>query len=230
MLLSSASVIGVGFALGLMHALDADHVMAVSTMSNARPGFWRALRFSSHWALGHAGVLMGCGLLLFGLGLSIPESLQHWAEAGVGVLLIVLGFLCFWRFHCERVRLKAHSHGDVVHTHWHVEGKGKRHGGEDTHADSNHAPVMVGMLHGLAGSAPALALVPVAADGEWATGLLYLGIFSLGVMLSMLFFATGFAALQKLLQEKYQAIFQWHRYAIAAFSVILGSFWLQQAI
>ena len=230
MLLSSLSIVGVGFTLGLMHALDADHVMAVSTMSNAKPGFWRTVRFSSHWALGHAGILIMSGLLLFGLGLSIPETLQHVAEASVGVLLIVLGLVCFWRFRKERLHLASHRHGDIEHVHWHVEGDSQNNGHGSAKGKEGHAPVMVGMLHGLAGSAPALALVPAVAEGELITSLLYLLVFSLGVMLSMLCFATGFGALQNQLQQKYQRLFQWNRYLIASFAMLLGGFWLSQAV
>lgn len=230
MLLSHFSVIGIGFALGLMHALDADHVMAVSTMSNAKPGFWRTLRFSGSWALGHAGVLILAGLLLFGLGLSIPEALQHMAEACVGVLLIVLGLVCFWRFRKERLQLVRHSHGDIEHVHWHVKDSRQCSGHGENNSKENHAPVMVGVLHGLAGSAPALALVPAVAEGALIASLVYLLIFSLGVMCSMLCFATGFGAMQAQLQKRYQRLFQWHRYVIASFAMLLGGFWLSQAV
>ncbi len=125
MLVSSLSIIGVGFTLGLMHAFDADHVMAVSALSSRKPGFLRTLKFSANWALGHGGVLMLAGLLLFGLGLHIPEQLQYMAEASVGVMLIGLGLVCFWRFRQQHLRLQTHthvhSHGEIVHTHWHLE-------------------------------------------------------------------------------------------------------------
>ena len=80
------SLIAVGFSLGLMHALDADHVMAVSALNNQKAGLRRTLGYCSNWALGHSGVLLFSGLLLFGLGLSLPESLQYAAEVSVGVL------------------------------------------------------------------------------------------------------------------------------------------------
>ena len=82
---------GVGFTLGLLHAFDADHVMAVSALSTEKPSVKRTLRFSANWALGHSGVLIASGLLLFGLGLSLPEPLQIAAEASVGIMLIALG-------------------------------------------------------------------------------------------------------------------------------------------
>lgn len=233
MLSAELSMIGIGFTLGLMHALDADHVMAVSALSARKPSLWRTLRFSANWALGHGGVLLVSGVLLFGLGLSLPEPLQALAEASVGVLLIVLGLVCFWSFRQQRVRLAQHSHGDVVHTHWHIE----KHGESSEHSESaqeakqgQHAPVMVGVLHGLAGSAPALALVPAVAQGELWVSIAYLVLFSVGVMLSMMVFGLGLGSLQKKLAQRSARLFQGLRYGIAGASIALGSFWLFQAV
>ena len=110
--------IALGFGLGLAHALDADHVMAVSALSNQRPSLRRSIRFSANWALGHSGVLLACGLALFALGVALPPALQQASEIAVGALLILLGLWCFWRFRQESIELQAHRHGDIVHTHW----------------------------------------------------------------------------------------------------------------
>lgn len=113
-----------GLGLGLLHALDADHVMAVSALSNRKPNFKRTLRFSANWAVGHGSVLIILGLLFFGLGIALPEAVQRIAESSVGVLLIALGVACFWQFHKENVILKKHTHehsnGSIEHTHLHL--------------------------------------------------------------------------------------------------------------
>ena len=108
-----------------MHALDADHVMAVSSLSNSKPGIARTLRFCAHWALGHSGILLVSGLLLFGLGLNIPPTLQSTAEISVGGIMIVLGLWCFYSFRKQALKLVEHTHSDptlgkFTHTHWHV--------------------------------------------------------------------------------------------------------------
>ena len=213
-----------GFGLGLMHALDADHVMAVSNLSNQRPGLARTLRFSAHWALGHGAVLLLSGALLFSLGWALPQALQRAAEVSVGVLLIALGLLCFWQFRQEKIRLVEHRHGDLVHTHLAL-------GQDNEHANNGqHTPVLVGVLHGLAGSAPALALVPAVGQGQLSVALVYLLIFSVGVMLSMLLFGLGFGFMQKTLQQRYQQLFCYSRRLIAATSIAIGSYWLVQAL
>ena len=213
-----------GFGLGLLHALDADHVMAVSALSNQKPGFKKALTYSAHWALGHSGVLLISGALLFCVGYAIPDSLQHVAEASVGVLLIALGLLCFWQFRKDRLRLAVHRHGDVVHTHWHDDGHT-----QNTERVS-HKSVFVGGLHGLAGSAPALALIPAVSHGQLGWAMAYLGVFSIGATLSMLAFGVGFASLQTWLSQRYQSLFAASQHLLATASVVLGGYWLAQAV
>ncbi|WP_053981238.1 sulfite exporter TauE/SafE family protein [Marinagarivorans algicola] len=212
----------VGFGLGLMHALDADHIMAVSVLNSQKTSIKRTLVQSGRWALGHGGMLLCCGILLFGVGVPIPESIQKTAEMSVGVLLIVLGVMCVIRIRKDKLTFERHSHGDIVHAHWY----------ENTHAHTtkhSHKPVFVGMLHGLAGSAPALALIPAVANGQFMPAMLYLVIFSLGVMLSMLFFGLGFAHIQQFLSRRSHVIFQLSRHGLALSSIALGSYWLLQA-
>lgn len=254
MLTESIALIGVGFTLGLLHALDADHVMAVSALSARKPSLLRTLRFSANWALGHGGVLLVSGALLFGLGLSIPQSLQVLAEASVGVLLMVLGVWCFWGMRKQSITLEKHSHGDIEHIHWrsHEHGSSREQNHKNGHeqvysnsrervfnnsidkktfnASEKHTPVMVGVLHGLAGSAPALALIPAVAQGEVWLALAYLVLFSVGVMLSMVAFGLGLGSLQRKLEKSSAKLFQFTRYLIATTSVILGAVWLNQAI
>jgi len=217
------SLLSLGFMLGMMHALDADHVMAVSVLSVERPTLGRTLRFSAHWAIGHSGVLLCSGIMLFGLGLAIPESLQRIAEIGVGVLLIVLGLWCFWGFRQRQLSLEQHRHGQVVHRHWHLAGDQHHQG----HGRRGHAPVFVGMLHGLAGSAPAMALIPAVAQGQVGMAFGYLMLFSIGVMLSMVAFGLGWGSL---LQRFNDRLLGWSRRLVATSSIIIGSYWLSQAI
>lgn len=225
----SLALISVGFTLGLVHALDADHVMAVSAMSTSRPGFSRTLGFCANWALGHGGVLMLSGLLLFGFGVGIPASLAHFAELFVGVFLIAMGLLCFWRFRRERISLNEHRHGDVLHRHWQIEGS-EHAGGSGDERVKRHTPVMVGVMHGLAGSAPALALVPVVVHGDLLTALFYLVLFSIGMMLAMIIFGLGFGATQQFLQQKYLWVFHWFRNLVAGASILLGGYWITQVM
>ena len=89
---------------------------------------------------------------------------------------------------------------------------------------------MVGMLHGLAGSASALALVPVIAHGQLVVAVAYLLVFSMGVLLSMLCFGLGLGIVQRKLQHLSESLFKWNQYLIASASVILGGYWLSQVV
>lgn len=217
-----------GFSLGLLHALDADHVMAVSALSNQRPSLRQTLYFSANWALGHGGVLLIAGGLLFGLGIAIPQALQQVAEMTVGVVLIALGLYLFWQFRQRAITASTHRHGDITHSHLHDQA----HTADQAKAASKkaHLPVMVGMLHGLAGSAPALALIPLAGQGDMTTVISYLLCFSLGVMLSMMIFGLGLGSLQQALIKRSQRLFQWSRGLVALTSTLLGTIWFYQAL
>jgi len=219
----------IGFALGLVHALDADHVMAVSVISNLRPGFARTLAHCANWALGHGLVLLVSGLLLFGLGIAIPDNLVYLAEIMVGLFLIAMGLMCFWRFRRERIALVEHRHGEIKHRHWQIEGD-KAHARARADDKIGHAPVMIGMLHGLAGSAPAIALVPVVTQGNPGTALAYLVVFSIGVTLAMLLFGLGFGAAQRHINQQSVRLMNRMRHVIAFGSVAIGGYWLSQAL
>ncbi len=252
---STFAMMGAGLTLGLIHAFDADHVMAVSAMSSEKPGLLRTLRYTLSWALGHGAVLLVTGLLLFGLGVQLPEPIVHGAEAMVGLVLIGIGLSCFWRFRKSDVRLTPHSHGNITHTHWHLPGHasrsernnagrpqascqkstpGKERSQEHESASLNpkqrHTPVLVGFLHGLAGSAPALALVPIVGQGQLLVAVGYLLVFSLGVVISMAAFGVSFGALQGKLRHISSRAFWMSRYAAASGSIVLGGYLFVQFI
>jgi len=228
MLLELFPLIILGFSLGLMHALDADHVMAVSALSNQKPSFLRTLWFSGNWAVGHGGILLISGVLLFGLGVSIPESLQYLAEVSVGILLIIIGLYTFWQFREQKLSMTIHQHGDIEHSHWHDNQHTEQ--ADKKSIEDSHVPIMVGSLHGLAGSAPALALIPAAGQGNISTVIAYLLVFSFGVMLSMMVFGLGLGSIQRFLNTSHKKVQYWSQRFIAALSTIVGIVWLAKAI
>jgi sulfite exporter TauE/SafE len=201
--------------------------MAISALSSQKPGLLRTLKHSANWALGHGGVLLISGLLLFGLGFSIPKEFIHVAESSVGLLLIIIGVLCFYKIKKQPLHLSHHQHGDLEHTHWCKNEELTTHNQKD---GERHTPIFVGMLHGLAGSAPALALIPVVVQSNVYSAFMYLTMFSVGVLLSMLLFATGLGAMQKKLRRINTKIYQFSRYLIASLSIIFGGFLLTQSL
>jgi hypothetical protein len=196
--------LGVAFALGLVHAFDADHVMAISVFASDSPpvsssrntsgkttgssssknGARRGIRAGLRWSGGHGLVLLAAGMALFGLGRMLPPELSALAERAVGLLMVGLGLYVFVDLARNRRHVHFHAHAGLPpHAHWHSHADAKHHPAGDRHRHE-HAASMVGALHGLAGSAPILALLPAAARSP-ALGLAFLVVFGLGVALAM---------------------------------------------
>jgi nickel/cobalt exporter len=169
------------FVLGLVHAFDADHVMALSVFATRDAPLEKGGREGVHtglrWATGHGLVLLAVGLVLLLLGHSLPTQIVIVSERLVGLAMIALGASVWIELARRRSHLHFHAHDDLPpHAHWHShENDGHRH---------EHGALMVGALHGLAGSAPILAVLPAAARSP-LLGLAYLLLFTVGVALAM---------------------------------------------
>src|SRR3970282_1292985 len=102
---------GLGLILGIKHALDADHVIAVSTIvSEHRSLKWASL-IGAFWGLGHTATLFAVGLLVIGLRLTIPPRVALGLEFLVAVMLVALGINILWRFFgVEQMHLHTHTH------------------------------------------------------------------------------------------------------------------------
>ena len=172
------------FGAGLVHALDADHVMAVTAIASKKLGMRAIVQLCLKWSLGHGAVLLIIGGSIFIFGLNIPHQLSQYAEKGVAILLIAVGAWILRDLYKARAHVHFHKHAGLTnHVHWHVN-ESNDNNVEHRH---EHKAVMVGVLHGFAGLAPLLAIIPMANQPVWL-GIVYLLIFSLGVFLSMLIF------------------------------------------
>src|SRR3954464_150253 len=152
-------IAGLGFLLGMQHALEADHIAAVSSIAARRAHLGEIVKHGLTWGLGHTITLFALAGAAVWLGGAIPESLAQPIEAGVGLMLVGLGAHVLWRLWRDRVHFHAHRPGDgSAHIPLHS------HAGETTaHAASAHAHVhadrfrwrtlLVGLMHGMAGSA-----------------------------------------------------------------------------
>lgn len=211
------SILMLGFGLGLLHAFDADHVMAVSVMSAEEPSVKRSFKFASSWAIGHGGVLLCLALIATTLGFQLPEAWVSFFEHAVGVLLIGLGGWLLWKLRAESLAIASHTHDGITHTHIH----------NHEHTSKNdHKPVLVGVLHGLAGSAPVLALIPAIQQGAVLAAVSYVALFSFGVLASMVGFGFGLGYVQRGLQHWHQKLFNGLRVALGFSSIGIGAYWL----
>ena len=181
---SYMTILGLGFILGLRHALDSDHLAAVSTVLAERPS-WRASSLVGlSWGVGHTAVLLFVGTIVLMLRVPIPEPFAIAAEALVGVMLVVLGALLGAKLIRERWHFHHHDHDGTRHVHFHNHRHAEDHGHVHWWRESLR-PLCIGMAHGLAGSA-ALLLLVVASANSVLDGLLYIAVFGCGSILGMM--------------------------------------------
>lgn len=182
------SVLFMAFGLGMLHALDVDHVIAVSGMSCQKPDKKNSLYYCARWASGHGLALLLIGGAVLFMGMAIPEHLSAVAENLVGFVLIVIGLIVPLEMYRQRAHLHFHRHpGFNQLGHWHSHTYSKLSHKEDRQ-QHKHTPIYVGVLHGTAGSAPLLVLLPLSQMSSPWTGMGYLLLFGLGVFVSMLIF------------------------------------------
>ena len=117
------AALSVGFLLGLKHATDADHVVAVSTIAGEYGNAWRGIWVGVSWGLGHTTPLLAVGLLILLLKEAVLERYEAIApvlEFGVGVMLVVLGAQVFFNLRRGRLHVHAHAHSGPDHVHIHA--------------------------------------------------------------------------------------------------------------
>lgn len=157
--LSLTAALGLGFLLGLRHALDADHIAAVSALVSQHRSVLRSCLLGTFWGAGHTAALLGAAGAVIAFKLTISPAVERGLEASVTLLLILLGgqvllkALASWTLHQH-----AHSHEGRIHSHPHL------HGTAEHTDDHRHLirmggrPFVVGLLHGMAGSATLMLL------------------------------------------------------------------------
>ena len=217
---------GLGLILGVKHALDADHLIAVSTIVSEHKNLKWASLIGAFWGLGHTTTLFIVGVLVIGLRLTIPPRVALGLEFLVAVMLVVLGANILWRsFRSEKIHLHAHSHSPETHSHFHIHGEREEIHAHPHQFKSMRKPFYVGMVHGLAGSAALMLLVLTTIPSPMA-GLLYIVIFGFGSVGSMLVLSSLIGLPFILTAQRFTVLNRWIRLvaglASAAFGLFLG--------
>lgn len=207
------TLFGLGFVLGLKHALDADHVVAVSTIVSQTKSLKKSLLAGAIWGVGHTITLLLVGLVILIFKLTIPDKLALSFELIVGVVLVVLGVDVLRKVIKEKVHLHEHQHGSSVHTHLHPHKESWSH-------DHTHRSFVVGMIHGLAGSATLMLLVLTTVRSVFQ-GLLYILIFGIGSIIGMLI-VSGIIGFPFLLLAKFGKINNSVKILAGTISIVLG--------
>jgi ABC-type nickel/cobalt efflux system permease component RcnA len=212
------SIIALGFFLGMRHATDPDHVIAVTTIVSRQRSIRHAAVIGALWGVGHTITILAVGSAIILFGLVIPPRVGLTMEFSVGLMLILLGVLNLsgimrWITETltpmqlgQHAHAHPHRHGDYVHSHSH------EHGGPEKHGHAEDAtpvgwmdrtfgrlglyqvlrPLAVGIVHGLAGSAAvALLVLTTIRVASWAV--FYLLVFGLGTVAGMMLITAAIA-------------------------------------
>ena len=193
------SVVILGMMVGVFHAFDADHVVAIATLANQKSKKRQVLKYAIKWGAGHGGILLVLGCLLAFVGIELPAWFVHYSEIMVGVLLVYLG-IRLWLF----VKHSSQPPVQIIPRH-------------------DHAPLFIGMLHGVAGSASVLALLPNMLEAQF---LLHIGLFSLGCLFGMFCFGLALGTFQTYVKQTHVGLTNVFARLLSLTSIGLGTYWV----
>lgn len=213
--------LSIAFGLGMLHAFDTDHVLAVGGLMTRRGSGVRGVALCGRWAVGHGLVVLAVAVLLFLFGVSLSESYSLSAEYMVGWGLILVGSLSM---------LNLLGPGKFAIRHVHQDGFAAADAA--TEAATGHKDHFLamgfGMIHGLAGSATLMALIPAAQLNHPLDALGYITLFCVGVLCSMLLIGSAIGRFIKTLDKKSLACLQALRGSVALVAIVFGAYWLYQ--
>jgi ABC-type nickel/cobalt efflux system permease component RcnA len=227
--------------LGFTHALEIDHMLAVTAFVSRRPTLATAVRFGFRWGLGHSIAVLIAGTLLLATGFRWSERYDRLGEAVVGTMLIGIGA---WALRSTR-NLHIHppdEHGDHLHVHTHGHG-GDLH--QHPHQHHHHPePVppsahahgasrsigLVGLLHGLAGTTAVVALVPITMLDRTMVGIGYLLAFGFGVTVAMTVFAAASAMAMRQAAARSLRLGRRVSSWVGGAGILTGAVWIWRAL
>lgn len=190
--LSTASILLLGFVIGLKHAVEADHLAAVSAIVSERKSVLSSALVGGLWGIGHTLTLFIAGVAVILLQVRISERTALALEFGVALMLIALGANVIRKLaRGDKLHLHQHAHGEYAHAHLHTHEDAVTEHAHEESEFSHHGlgfsirPLIVGMVHGLAGSA-ALMLLVLSTIETPLVGLLYILIFGFGSVAGMM--------------------------------------------
>jgi ABC-type nickel/cobalt efflux system permease component RcnA len=240
-----------GLFLGMRHATDPDHVIAVSTIVTRQPTIRAALLIGSLWGVGHTLTIVAVGGAIVLFTIVIPPRLGLTMEMAVALMLIVLGM---WNLTgiLEQIRgylpsaearglqLHLHNHGDYVQSHPSELGS-RQHGHSEEQApvawlDRRISglgvyqilrPLIVGLVHGLAGSAAVALLVLALIKNPW-WAIAYLVLFGIGTIAGMMLITTAIGAMVAYASRRSSRVERHLRFASGLLSLAFGLFLVYQ--
>jgi len=226
--LSIWSTLALGFVLGLRHALDADHLAAVSTFVTEERSLWRASLIGVSWGIGHTAALLVFGLAVAAFRLALTPRLSQFLEFIVGCMLVALGANVLFRLaRSSALHAHSHQHDGVEHKHLHIHVAEPRHEHQHRHQHRTlrlgGRPFMVGVVHGLAGTA-ALMMLVVGTLPSLLLAVIYIIIFGVGSIGGMMIMSLLMTVPLALAVERLRLLERLIRLAAGLFSLGFGGY------
>ncbi len=246
-MISLVAVIMLGFFLGMRHATDPDHVIAVSTIVSRQRGVRHAALIGVLWGLGHSFTIFGVGVVIVAFSLVIPPRVGLTMEFSVAIMLILLGVLNLtgilrWATETltpgqnSAIHSHPHLHGDYVHSHPHGHAPETHGHAEDATPQGwldrtfgglglyqSLRPLIVGMVHGLAGSAAvALLVLTTIRNPVWAAA--YLLVFGVGTIAGMMLITSVLALPLVFTQDRFASFSRHLAWGSGLLSLCFGLF------
>jgi cytochrome c biogenesis protein CcdA len=219
----------VALLLGLRHATDPDHLVAVSTLLATEPDrpARRATTLGLTWGVGHATSLVALGIPVVLLGRQIPRAAQTGAEALVGLVIMALAVRLVLRWRRGGFHVHQHEHDGITHRHLHRHQHRTQHDHDHRLARTPIQAYGIGLVHGIGGSG-AVTVLLLAALGSRREAVAALAIFAVGAAISMAGLSLGFGSLlaRKPARQRLQALAP----ALGALSFGFGAFYTLAAL
>jgi ABC-type nickel/cobalt efflux system permease component RcnA len=235
--ISVLAVLSIGLVFGLKHATEVDHVVAVSTIVSQHRNVFHSALVGALWGVGHTASLLVIGVVVLMLRVAIPEKVSDWLELGVAVMIICLGISALMRALRKNaeLHLHQHSHDGLSHTHVHFHEQENRLE-PAVHKHHSHAvsrlgwkPVLIGMMHGLAGSGALTLLVLTQSSSPWI-GFLYVATFGVGSIVGMLLMSGMIGLPFALASRKLAPVHQGIQTIAAVLSICFGIWYAYNAM
>ena len=234
--LSMMAVLTIGLVFGLKHATEVDHVVAISTIVSRHKNVFHSAVVGALWGGGHTASLLIVAAIVLSLRVAIPERVSGWLEFGVAVMIIGLGISALRRALQQNahVHVHQHSHNGLSHKHVHF------HETETVHepaVQSRHShgvsrlgwkPVLIGMMHGLAGSGALMLLVLTQISSPWL-GFFYVATFGFGSIAGMLLMSALIGLPFAFSSRKLTHLHQGFQTLAAVFSICFGIWYAYKA-
>jgi ABC-type nickel/cobalt efflux system permease component RcnA len=214
--------LGVAFLLGLRHASDPDHLVAVTSLVAAEDGDTRkAARLGAWWGVGHAGALLVIGIPLIAFKTELPASLESGAEKAIGAVILVLAARVIYKWARGDYRASSHAHAGGHGKRRHL-----RRGGTHRHTKvrTRGQALSIGLLHGLAGTGAVVLLLIAALPNRLEAGLA-LAVFAPMSIASMAALTAAFAWVltRPIVEPVYRSVLI---PALGAFGVLFGAWYM----